>query len=248
MLANCRVVLVRTEVAGNIGATARVMRNFGLNDLVLVAPVADPSSHEAKQRSTHGEPILNSARKFATLVEAVGDCRLVVGTSARSGGLIRGGMTATPEQVIPHMLRHISERPVTLVFGPERNGLTNDEITKCDHLIEIPANPEYPALNLSHAVAICLYELCRQAMSWSSPKVPDPVASHDERERMYAHLRSGLEAIHFLYDEKADALMHAVRALLNRTEPNLADLKLLHGLARQLEWVAKNRSATLPPE
>jgi tRNA C32,U32 (ribose-2'-O)-methylase TrmJ len=115
-------------------------------------------------------------------------------------------------------------------------------------LIDIPTNPEYAALNLSHAVAICLYELSRQLKSHLVEKPIDPMATHDERERMYAHLRAGLEAIHFLYNEKADVLMHAVRQFINRAEPGLADVKLLHGIARQMEWIAKNRSATSLPE
>ena len=86
---NCRVVLVRTQVAGNLGATARVMRNMGLSRLVLVAPEADIHDRNARQLSTHGESILDAARIVATLEEAVADCGLVVATSARTGGMIR---------------------------------------------------------------------------------------------------------------------------------------------------------------
>src|SRR5262245_54763455 len=98
-LHNCRVVLVRPEVAGNIGATARVMRNLGLSQLVLVAPVADPADKQAKQFSTHGQAILDQARLVATLEEALADCVLVAGTSGRIGGLYRRQSVALPEDV-----------------------------------------------------------------------------------------------------------------------------------------------------
>src|SRR5262245_46005857 len=96
-LANCRVVLVRTHIAGNLGATARVMRNFGLSQLTLVAPQADPASEQARKLSTHGEAILNQACIVATLDEALADSVLVAGTSARLGGLFRKQSLGTPD-------------------------------------------------------------------------------------------------------------------------------------------------------
>src|SRR5262249_22815689 len=100
-LDDCRVVLVRPQVAGNLGATARVMRNMGLSRLVLVDPVADPADREARRLSTHGESILEHARTVATLEEAVGDCGLVAGTSARTGGPVRRQSVGMPRQLIP---------------------------------------------------------------------------------------------------------------------------------------------------
>src|SRR5277367_991680 len=97
----CRIVLVRPHIAGNLGATARVMRNLGLNKLVLVAPVADPADRNARQMSTHGEAILDSARVVDDLGDAVADCVLVAGTSARLGGLFRKQSLGPPEQILP---------------------------------------------------------------------------------------------------------------------------------------------------
>src|SRR4051812_38147323 len=114
MLSRCRVVLVRPEVAGNIGATARVMRNFGLSDFVLVAPVADPESEEAVQRSTHGEAILRAARRVESLDEALVGCLASAATSARTDGLYREGRAAWPDAVLPHLLRHVERGPVAL--------------------------------------------------------------------------------------------------------------------------------------
>src|SRR4029077_21112000 len=117
-LQNCRVVLVRPQVAGNLGATARVMRNMGLNDLALVAPVADVNDRQARQLSTHGESILDNARVLAELGDAIADCVLVAGTTARTGKLIRGQF-AVPDDVMPKMMEASHSGPVALVFGPE---------------------------------------------------------------------------------------------------------------------------------
>src|SRR5947207_15678885 len=104
MFNSCRIVLVRPQIPGNLGATARVMRNFGLTDLVLVAPHADPDDRNARQLSTHGESILDQARSVADLGNAVADCVLVAGTSARIGGLFRDQSVGLPEEVACRLL------------------------------------------------------------------------------------------------------------------------------------------------
>src|SRR4030081_6916 len=103
-LLNCRVVLVRPQFAGNLGAVARVMRNMGLGELVLVAPQADPSDRQARQLSTHGESILDAARIVPDLDSALADCVLVAGTSARTGGLFRKQTVGPPEQIAPRLV------------------------------------------------------------------------------------------------------------------------------------------------
>jgi tRNA/rRNA methyltransferase len=244
-LANCRVVLVRPQIAANVGAVARAMRNFGLSHLALVDAIADPTDREARRLATHGEEILNNARRVTEFGEAVADCVLVAATSARTGGLFRAQTVGWPEQVMPTIIAAAGQGPVALVFGTESSGLTNEEVSRCHYLIHVPADTDYPALNLAQSVVICLYEL---RLAWLhgerrgvSPTWPDlsPPADFATQEQMYAHLRDALEAIHFLYGEKADALMHAVRHLIGRAQPTEMEVKLLHGLARQMEWVAK---------
>ncbi len=236
----CRVVLVRTQIAANLGATARAMRNMGLTDLVLVAPLADPADRNARQLSTHGEAILDRCRTVPELGDAVADCVFVAGTSARAAGVFRGQTAGPPDEIMPHLVAALASGPTALVFGPEPTGLTNDEVARCHYLIHIPADPTYPALNLAQAVAICLYELrrawLRRVDGLPFRAAPAPFA---EQERMFDHLRAALEKIHFLYGDKADALMHALRHLLGRAAPTTAEVKLLHGLARQLLWFAE---------
>jgi tRNA/rRNA methyltransferase len=238
---NCRVVLVRTQVAANLGAAARVMRNMGLSDLVLVDPVADPADHNARQLSTHGEEILDRCRVVRELGEAVADCALVAGTSARTGGLFRRQSVGTPEEIMPRLAEVMASAPVALVFGPEPTGLENVEVTRCHYLVHIPTDPTYPALNLAQAVAICLYELRRawgrHSLAGASGLGGSPAPFADQ-ERMFDRLRDALERIHFLYGDKADSLMHGLRHLLGRAGPTPMEVELLLGLARQVRWFA----------
>jgi tRNA/rRNA methyltransferase len=235
---NCRVVLVGTQVAANLGATARVMRNMGLSDLVLVGPVADPADRNARQLSTHGEELLDRCRVVAGLGEAVADCVLVAGTSARTGGLFRRQSVGAPDEIMPRLVDFMAVGPVALVFGPEPTGLSNAEVTRCHHLIHIPTDPTYPALNLAQAVAVCLYELRRAWLRSAAVPRTEPVAPFADQERMFRRLREALEQVHFLYGDKADALMHTVRHLIGRAGPTPMEVEMLFGLARQLRWVA----------
>ncbi len=240
-LQRCRVVLVRPEVAGNIGAAARVMHNFGLTELVMVAPVADPLAEEARKRSTQGEFILHQARVVPSFDEAVTDCVLVAGTSARVGGPYRRQSVGGPDAIMPILVETLANGPVALVFGPEPSGLSNTEVTRCHHLIHIPTDVAYPALNLSQSVAICLYELRRAWLACiEPPPAPAAVVPFAEQERLFAHLRTALEGVHFLYGTNADTLMHALRHLIGRARPTPMEVDLLFGLARQLRWYAEH--------
>lgn len=242
VLSRCRVVLVRPHFAGNLGSVARAMRNFGLTDLVLVAPYTFPSNPEARRLATHGEGILDAARIVPELGDALADCVYTLATSALTAGVIRRGMTGPPAEMIPRLVRTAAAGPVALVFGPEPHGLTNEEISRCHGLVHIPVDPDYPALNLAQAVAVCLYEVRK---AWSAemagpaePTAPPALATHAELERMFDHLRQGLEAIGFLFGTRQETLMHAVRQLVGRATPTPQEVRMLHGLARQLLWIA----------
>src|SRR5437763_401377 len=135
----CRVVLVGTQIAANLGSTARVMRNFGAPDLVLVAPEADRQDENARQTATyHASDLLERCRVVQTLDEAIADCVLAAGTSARTGGLFRRQPVAPPDEGAARLVGAVSGGPVALVFGPEPSGLSNDEVLRCRCLIHIP--------------------------------------------------------------------------------------------------------------
>jgi tRNA/rRNA methyltransferase len=242
-LHHCRVVLVRTQVAGNLGATARVMRNLGFSELVLVAPHADPVDRAARQLSTHGEEILESARVVAELGDAVADCKLVAATSARTGGPVRRQSVVLPEESAQRLVEVLDAGPAALVFGPEPSGLTDTEASRCHYLVHIPADPSYAALNLAQAVAICLYEVRRAWLRHAEPTHAGPaIASFEDQERLFAQLRAALEEIHFLYGPSADSLMHAIRHLVGRAQPTPMEVNVLLGLARQIRWFAAQKA------
>jgi tRNA/rRNA methyltransferase len=239
-LTDCRIVLVRPHYPGNIGATARIMGNLGADDLVLVEPVADRLDPAARQMSTHSEAILHRARVVGTLAEALADRHLAVATSASAAGLYRQ-QAGPPEQVLADVAKALAAgKKVTLVFGPEPTGLTNDEIAQCQGLVTIPTAETHPSLNLAQAVAICLYELHKVVTSRSGAAPTSDVPSLAEMERLFTHLRSALEALHFLYGDKADSLMHALRQMLGRANLSVGETKILHGLARQILWNRDN--------
>ena len=245
-LANCRVVLVKPHFAGNLGSVARAMRNFGLTDLVLVAPYTFPDNPEARRLATHGEGILDTTRIVPDIGDAVADCVLTLATSALTAGVVRRGMIGTPAELMPRLAEAAGQGPVAIVFGPEPHGLSNEEIGRCHGMVHIPVDPEYPALNLAQAATVCLYEYRR---AWSArvnagrdEPAPGPlVAPHADQERMFEHLREGLRAVGFLFGERQDTLMHAMRQLVGRAMPTPAEVRMLHGLARQLLWVAGRR-------
>ncbi|QJW96974.1 RNA methyltransferase [Frigoriglobus tundricola] len=243
-LSNCRIVLVRPHYAGNLGATARVMRNFGLSDLVLVAPYASTSDLDARRMATHGLSVLDAARVVPDLGDALADCVYTFATSAQTAGVVRGGTIGTAAEKMPELFAAAGTGPVALVFGPEPHGLSNEEVGRCHGLVHVPVDPVFGSLNLAQAVAICCYEL-RKAWSKSAndargkPEIPvRAVAAFADQERMFEHLRAALTAVGFLFGEKGDSLMHGLRHLIGRAQPTHQEVKILHGLARQLLWAA----------
>jgi tRNA/rRNA methyltransferase len=238
MLSRCRVVLVRPHYPGNLGATARVMRNFGLTDLVLVDPVASVNDLEARRMATHGLAVLDAARVVPELADALADRVFTLATSGLAAGVVRETFVGTPEEKLPALLDAMASGPVALVFGPEPHGLSNAEITHCHGLVHIPVAAESPALNLAQAVAICCYELRKQHDRAAATRSVPEIAPFADQERMFVHLREALEAVGYLFGTRADSLMHAVRHLIGRSNPTPQEVKLLHGLARQLLWLA----------
>ncbi len=229
-LENCRIVLVRPRVAGNIGATARVMRNMGLKDLVLVAPEAKPFARQARRMSTRGEQILDKCRVVEELSDALADCVLVIGTSARAGGPFRRQSIVSPDAILPRVVDTLADGPVALVFGPERTGLSNDEVTRCHFVVRLASEPDYRALNLAQSVAIMTYLVRTAWLSRSAGehRAQSP-ASFESQERMFA------------------SLMHSIRHLIGRAGPTQIEIDILLGLARQLRWHATQHSGDFQP-
>jgi tRNA/rRNA methyltransferase len=225
------------------------MKNFGLKDLVLVDPIANPTHLDAVAMAVHGLDVLRGARIVATLAEALADCGVVVATSGEVGGLMRKGYWGTPEEKIPTVLNGLERGRAALVFGPEPSGLTVEEISACHGMIFIPTDDVYPSLNLAQSVAITLYELRRQALKRDNPveglEVP---GTYEQQERMFAHLKKSLVAVRFLWDFRSDGIYHVIRQVIVRGMPTEKELKIFHGLAQQLLYVANRWGVTHPDD
>lgn len=225
------------------------MRNFGLRDLVLVDPVADHRNQDAFTMAVHGLDVLEAARVVPTFAEAVADCVFVVATSGEVGGVMRKDFWGTPEERMPALLAALDRGPSALVFGPEPSGLTVPEIAACHGMMFIPSDEAYPSLNLAQAVAVCLYELRRQWLKHTTTPAPaDPPASYVDQERAFENLKDALTAVRFLWDFRGDGIFHVLRQTIARGLPTRKELGILHGLAKQLRYIAMRYGITHPKD
>jgi len=237
-----RVVLVGTIHSGNIGAAARAMKNMGLRRLYLVAPLEFPH-REATYRAVSAVDVLHNAVVCSSLLEAVGDCTLVVGTSARERRI-------QLPQLGP---REMGERCVTehagcetaLVFGREDSGLNNEELRLCHWHVHVPTSPDYASLNLAAAVQLLTYEIRMAAISRLAPERAggsewdEPLATAEGIERFYEHLEQTLTEIGFLNPAAPRQLMTRLRRLFNRVHLDQMELNILRGMLTEMQKVAR---------
>ncbi len=238
LMDNCRIVLVNTTHPGNIGGTARAMKNMGLRKLVLVAPKEYPSER-AVWRAANALDILDEAIVVDTLAEAIADCGLVVGTSARERRI--PWPLLTPRQCGDRCFSEAQTHPVALVFGREDRGLTNEELQQCHFHVHIPANPEYSSLNLAAAVQVIAYELRATALNtqaggqlalndWDMP----PAKSRD-LEGYYQHLSETLVKLGFIEADNPRQTMTRLRRLYSRVRLDEMELNILRGILTSVQ-------------
>lgn len=224
-----RIVLVRPTHPGNIGAAARALKNMGLADLRLVAPEAAPDHPEARARAAGAADRLAQIRIHATLEEALADCGLVIGTSARSRHVEWPALD--PADAARRLVDAAAlGRPSALVFGPERTGLTNAELDHCHFVVTIPTDAAYPSLNLAAAVQIMAYEIHRAgapAPSAAAARVP---AEHAYLQAFYAHLEEVMVQVGFLDPANPRRIMRKLVRLFNRAQPDRDELDILRGI------------------
>ena len=228
MLSNVRIVLVHTTHPGNIGAVARAMKNMCLSELWLVAPRFFPHA-EATARASGADELLAGARVCATLDEAVADCHLVVGTSARDRHV--DWIHCAPRECTALLLREAARGPVALLFGRESSGLTNEELDRCDRLVQVPANPEYSSLNVAMAVQVLAYELLLAARCEATEAtVEHEPATSAQMEGFFAHLAQTLDDIGFTAGRHSEKLLRRLRRLFLRVRPDRDELTILRGM------------------
>ena len=255
-----RIVLVGTQHPGNIGSAARAMKTMGFSRLLLVAPQRFPDP-DAYALAAGANDVLEAAVRVDTLAEAVADCRLVLGCTARSRRIALDELS--PRQGAARSLATaVAGGEVAVVFGRERTGLENEELQLCHAAIHIPANPDYSSLNLAAAVQVLAYELRLAGTQDSAVPAAAPVvaarehesrselpATHAELEGFFLQLADTLDAIDFHKGRTPETAMGKFRRLFLRAELDARDVRLLRGMladAKRMADIADGRIA--PPQ
>lgn len=222
-----RIVLVRPDTPVNVGATARVVRNTALSGLDLVSP-GDWRTVECWRTAWGAQDVLEEARSFPDLASAVAEASLAVALTGRGSS---GPSVLDVREAAAEVASLGPDEAAALVFGPERSGLTRDELALCGRLATIPAHPGQPSLNLSHAAAVAAYEVFRASRR---PEVPPRRATHGEKEGMLALLREGLLRIEALPRLNTDGYFREWRELFQRADLTPKEVRLLEHLARRM--------------
>lgn len=264
MLNQIQVVLVGTSHPGNIGGVARAMKNMGLTNLRLVAPRAQFPHPEADLRSAGATDILEAAQVYSTLAQALADCTLVAGASARSRHL--PWPLLTPRELAANVPQELArpEHRLALVLGREDRGLSNDELHLCHWHVQIPCNPEFSSLNLAAALQVLAYELRLSSLATQPPasataQLPNdnyffgtqwdaPLAKAEDLENFFTHLEQTLVAIDFYDPNNPRQLLSRLRRLFLRARPDAQEVNLLRGILTLTQKAAAKQPASAPNE
>lgn len=241
MLENVRIILVNTSHTGNIGSAARAMKTMGLSQLVLVDPVKPPDE-QSIALAAGATDILTNLKIVPTLADAIADCALVVGASARSRTLVWPMLD--PRQMGERLATDANKGTVALVFGRERTGLTNEELQQCHYHVNIPANPEYSSLNVAMAVQTLSYEI---RMAWLAQQETNAQVDDDSdyppqasMELFFQHLEKTLYQTQFLHSDRSGHVMMRLRRMFTRMRPDSNELNILRGILTSIQKPPRN--------
>ena len=234
-LEHVRIVLVETSHPGNIGGAARAMKTMGLEHLWLVRPGRYPDP-QAEWRAAGALDVLDRSIVVDSLDAAIGDCTLVIGTSTRARRIPWPLMTA--HEVGRHLRTEPAGQPIAILFGRETSGLTNDELQRCHLHLQIPANPEYPSLNLAMAVQVVCYELFQAQLDATN----GPAAVWDREpatvaavEGLLVHLETVLKRVEFIDADNPGQVMTRLRRLFTRIRPDDTEIAILRGALTEIQ-------------
>ena len=228
------LVLVEPKYSGNLGAVARAMKNMGFSRLSLVAPRAEIND-EARWMAVGADDILDAARRYDTLADALAGAPLVVGTTSRLG---RWQMYSIPPAEMVQILSGCwARRDLALVFGPEDRGLRRSEVGRCQWIVTIPTDPGWPSINISHAVMVLCYELRRAV---GEEGASDERAEVGEVEDLLAHTERTLSSIGFLIPDDPRRMMLKVQRVVGRADLTDREVRSLHALLRHIEGLVRS--------
>jgi tRNA (cytidine32/uridine32-2'-O)-methyltransferase len=237
LLTNFKIVLVETSHPGNIGAVARAMKNMQMDQLRLVNPKFFPHA-DATARASGADNVLRAASVFSSLQEAIADCEIVLGASARDRTISWPSLTPRQcaEKWVLSRAAQSEKQNIALVFGRENSGLMNHELDLCHYLLRIPCNAEYSSLNLAAAVQVVCYELFVATGQENHSEIGDrnevPLATAAQMEAFYEHLLQTMSDIGFLHPERSKSIMRRLRRLFNRSQLDTKELDILRGIFR----------------
>ncbi len=236
-----RFVLVRTSHPGNIGAAARAIRTMGFTRLVLVAPHEYPHP-DTTALAVGATDVLDNIVVVPTLVEAIADCTLILGCTARRRGVALQELS--PRDASSQVFAASAGSEIAIVFGNERTCIENDELKLCHAAVHIPSDPTFSSLNLAQAVQVLAYELrlaslTAQAPAADEPAKSDPPASAEQMEYFFSHLAQTLDDIDFHKGRSPRTIMQRLRRLFLRTHMDEREVRILRGMFDDAQRMAR---------
>lgn len=254
-LESVRIVLVEPAGERNLGSVARVMKNMGLQQLVLVNPQCDVRSEDARRMAVRAAEILDEAVVVPDLASALDGCHRIAATVGREETQAESLRSVVPWLLPSNSGASIlnssslnssipqSQFQTAIIFGREDHGLGRFELKYAQRLITIPSNPDYPSLNLAQAVGICCYEL-HQYLLEDEPSLAAPIAAPFQLiNAFYVGLEELLLTIGYLHNHTAESRMRRFRVLLDRAVPSAHEMTMLMGILRQMRWAIQQKNS-----
>ncbi len=242
------IILIGAQLGENIGKAVRAMYNFGLTDLRLVAPRDGWPNPDAIPAAAGADIVLEQARVYATTAEAIADLNFVYATTARRRDMIK--TVVTPHKCAELMRRHATQgRKFGLLFGPEKAGLTNDDVALCDAIVSVPLNPAFASINLAQAVILLSYEWFQTGTDQPAeytPQLGTAPATSEELQKLFNHMERELtEAGYFRHDQRRATMKRNLRNIFKRSALTHEEVSTLRGVVKALAtgggpgWIAE---------
>ncbi len=246
MLDNIRIVMIRTWHPGNIGSALRAMKTMGLRHLTLVSPPHWPHP-DADTMAAGAADLIDKVKVVDSLAEAIADCSLVIGTSARSRSF--SWPMLSPRACGQQVIQEAENSQVALVFGQETMGMTNEELQQCNYHVCIPGNPEYPVLNVASAIQILCYEIrqsleARMETASGSDEEITTYPDANAMEQFYQHLEEALYDVNFIIRQHPGNAMTKLRRLFNRARPESEEMNMLRGILSRVQQTKEKSDLT----
>lgn len=231
-LNNIFIILLYPKRSGNVGSIARVMKNFSLRNLRVVSKRNILNTFETKKMAVHAYDVIEKAKNYICLKEAISDLSIIIGAT---GKFHKDAPTMIEVDFFNKFLSLAEKNKVGILFGPEDRGLSNEELALCSYTITLPTNPDYPSLNLSHALGIIAWEIFKR-IDIQRPKKVRKVVTKENMERLYEMMEEVYTEIGFLDKINPARIMKALRSLYDRFEINDRELRILLGILKQTKW------------